>query len=355
MPLLSIIVTTYNVDPFIDECLDGLVNQTLRDIELIVVDDGSTDTTLDRVERFARNDGRIRVVPLEENSIGGVATPANIGLDLAQGDFVGFADGDDIYDTTMFEKMVHAGREHDADLIVCKYLRLDQVTGELSQTRSERRWKQLSGREVLDLDERGRKMLLQFMPAPWRKVYRRDLLDRQIRFPVGDFFYEDEPFHWFVVLSARRAAFVPEHLCQHRINRPGQTTNVFDHRFLGAFRHHKIISDWLYQQNLLNSYKSDLLHWLVRKVKNVSEKCDVNVRDDLFSILGKELSFYSHGELSDFLNMNAKFRDYLLCRTVLENDKDLFYGTIDRTAKPRMIDRAKFFRHRHLARAPRNA
>ena len=105
---LSIIVTAYNIKDYIEQCLESVAAQTLSDIEVLVVDDGSTDSTPGRITEFCAADPRFIPVLLPENSPGGVATAANAGLDRATGRWVGFVDGDDYVEPTMFERLVGA-------------------------------------------------------------------------------------------------------------------------------------------------------------------------------------------------------------------------------------------------------
>jgi glycosyltransferase involved in cell wall biosynthesis len=230
MPAVSVIVTSYNIERYLGECLDSLLAQTLQDLEIIVVDDGSTDSSPEIVKRYAARDPRIRPVLLPDNSPGAVGTPSNAGLELATAPYVGFADGDDVLAPTMFEELHRAAVTHDTDLVMCQYEELVEPTGERRAPADAKRWEQLEpGR--LDLDVATRKQILRFVAVPWRKLYRRDLLERhQIRFPVGDHYYEDNPFHWFSVVSADSIAIVPQVLCAHRVNRPGQTMAAHDAR-----------------------------------------------------------------------------------------------------------------------------
>ena len=200
-PKVSIIVTCYNIENYISDCLDGIVSQTLEDIEIIIVDDGSTDATPNIVKSYAKKDKRIKTILMEENSIGGVATAANVGIEAASGVYIGFADGDDVYDTSMFEKLYNAASRYDADLTMCRYKLLDDQSGFLSDPAELRLWNEIKNIRVLNLDEANRAKLLKFISVPWRKLYRRDwILEHGLRFPVGDYFFEDNPFHWFTTL-----------------------------------------------------------------------------------------------------------------------------------------------------------
>jgi len=176
MPKLSIIVTAYNVAGYLGPCLDGILGQTLGDIEVIVVDDGSTDGTWEIVETRAAADGRVRPVRFEENTPGGVGPAANAGLALATGDFIGFADGDDLYDPQMFATLYDAAVRHEADLTMCRYHLMDDATGELAEPDEERYWQPYRTTTAVTLDAARRSEILRFIAVPWRKIYRRDLV-----------------------------------------------------------------------------------------------------------------------------------------------------------------------------------
>lgn len=244
MPKLSIIVTAYNIEPYIRESLDCVLAQTLMDIEIIVVDDGSTDGTPGIIRDYAQKDARIRPILFEKNTIGGVATAANAGMDVATGDFIGFADGDDIYDPKMFERLYEAAVKHSADLAMCGYVLLDASNGQIEEPADAKRWRDYPQETAVDLDDTTRRAMLKFISVPWRKIYRRDLVERiNLRFPVGDYFFEDNPFHWASIIGGQRIALVPETLCQHRVARVGQTMATVDSRLLRIFQHHDNIRD----------------------------------------------------------------------------------------------------------------
>lgn len=297
MPKLSVIVTAYNIENYLAQCLDSVVGQTLDDIEIIVVDDGSTDGTVQIIRNYAERDNRIRPILFQENTIGGVASAANAGLDMATGDYVGFADGDDICDTDMFRKLYEAAVEADADLAMCHYLLLDEQTGALAEPSDSRRWNGVTAPAVWDLDGdpqgTNRKRLLEFIAVPWRKIYRRAMLDRAaIRFPVGDHFYEDNPFHWFSVLTANRIALVPEALCHHRMARIGQTMATVDDRLLKIFDHEKTIRDWLKSHNRDAVYAPALLGWVSAQLSWVSLRAEGEMQRKLFDKLVPILRSY---------------------------------------------------------------
>lgn len=119
MPKISVIVPVYNVAPYLKECVDSIMNQTLTDIEIILVDDGSTDESGAMCDRYAKEDGRIRVIHKKN---GGLSDARNAGLKICQGEFIGFVDGDDYVDRFMYEVLYNRAVQMQADVSGCLYI-----------------------------------------------------------------------------------------------------------------------------------------------------------------------------------------------------------------------------------------
>ncbi|WP_319533091.1 glycosyltransferase [uncultured Cohaesibacter sp.] len=335
--LISIIVTSYNVEKYIEQSLGSIISQTLKpeDVEIIVVDDGSTDSSPDLIAKLAEKHSNVIPVLLKENSVGGVATAANAGLEKATGKYIGFADGDDVYKPTMFEKLVNAAESHDSDLAFCNYLLLDDSTGGTSTPADDRRWADLQGLSMIELDEVRTKQILRFVAVPWRKIYRRDLLVKNnIRFPVGDYFFEDNPFHWFSVLKARNIAIVPEKLCYHRIDRAGQTMQSADARLFKMFEHHLTIHQWLEKEQLLDTYSGSLLLWLNSQLSWIEERCPDELYGELFDAVSPHFRMYSQAQIRESINYNrSNYRKSMLAILLRDNNKERFVSVATGNAK----------------------
>ena len=120
-PKVSIIIPVYNVEPFLARCLDSVVGQTLRGIEIICVDDGSPDRSIDILNRYAAQDDRIRVISQENRGLGGAR---NRGFDAATGEFILFVDSDDWIDPAYCERLYEAAREAEADIACASMLKI---------------------------------------------------------------------------------------------------------------------------------------------------------------------------------------------------------------------------------------
>ena len=118
---ISIIIPVYNCEKYISRCLRSIINQTYKNLQIIVVNDGSTDNTLNICEDIARNDSRIEIYSKEN---GGVSSARNLGLKKVKGDYISFVDADDFLEVNMFSKMIYSLK--DEDLIVCNFYIVDE-------------------------------------------------------------------------------------------------------------------------------------------------------------------------------------------------------------------------------------
>lgn len=117
-PQISVIVPIHNTSQYLEQCMDTLVNQTFRDIEIICVNDGSTDCSQEILEKFASADKRI-ILLYRSCASGSAALPRNMGLERASGKYVIFLDSDDYFAETMLEKLYEYAEEWNADLVMC--------------------------------------------------------------------------------------------------------------------------------------------------------------------------------------------------------------------------------------------
>ena len=182
MVKVSIVVPAYNAEKYIDKCLKSLINQTLKDIEIIVVNDGSKDNTLEKVNKYS--DKRIKLLNLKENK--GIGHARNEGIKKALGEYIGFVDSDDYVDNNMFEKMYEKASKEKLDIVVCDFYKQIENT---NQTIKEI----IPNFKNTNLKDNSN-LLLDINLAPWNKIYKRELIvDNKIRFDE-ELKYEDVPF-----------------------------------------------------------------------------------------------------------------------------------------------------------------
>lgn len=179
--MISVIIPVYKVEKYLSRCIESVINQTYKDLEIILVDDGSNDSCPQICDKYAEKDGRIVVIHKEN---GGLSSARNAGIEIAKGEYIAFLDSDDeYYEETSIEKMHNLLKNNsDAQLCVLKYQEIDENGKILDNNIS------LDGMNYLiDEDEFWKRILfndnVEFIVA-WSKLYRREVFDT-VRFKVG--------------------------------------------------------------------------------------------------------------------------------------------------------------------------
>lgn len=248
----SFILTSYNIQPYLPQCLRSLSAVARPGDEVIVIDDGSTDGSAEliatRLAHYGFDSGvSLQPVCLGANTMGGVGIPANIGLSIATRDIVFFVDGDDWIIPEGFNRARAQMKLTPADILIANYRVFDETKQTSSRPADDDRWQKLVYKGNI---ETLRLQALSLIGVPWRKFYRRAFLQaEELRFPEGDFFYEDNPFHWAVCLSAGSIRFLDAAVCQHRVNRPGQTMAESGMALAAFFTHFQTICRMLHENN----------------------------------------------------------------------------------------------------------
>ena len=216
-PKISVIVPVYKVEPYLRKCLDSIVNQTYRNLEIILVDDGSPDNCGAICDEYAAKDQRVRVI---HKANGGLSSARNAALEIATGAYIGFVDSDDWIEVKMFEVLLSGLQTAGADISVCGHYE------EYKSHRKEFTWpKQL----VLDKERALEKLLQndQMKNLVWDKLFCRNLFDN-IRFPEGKTFEDMAIMHW-LFLQAEKVVCLPNAL-YHYLQRSG---SIVDDASLG--------------------------------------------------------------------------------------------------------------------------
>lgn len=215
--LVSVLVPIYNVEKYLRQCLESLVNQTLESIEIVCINDGSTDGSLEIVKEFADRDKRIVVVD-KENS--GYGDSMNQGLEKAQGKYIGIVEPDDWVATSAFEDLYKMAEENQVDVVRGNYFQnkngLDMKVRLIPMHETNR-----------VIDPRHHSWVFLMAPAVWAAIYRRDFLDKnKIRFlPTPGASYQDTSFAFKVWATARRVWLTTNAYLHYRIDNESSSVN----------------------------------------------------------------------------------------------------------------------------------
>lgn len=234
---ISVIVPVYKVEPYLRKCLDSILGQTYRDLEILLVDDGSPDACPAICEKYAARDPRVQVIHKEN---GGLSSARNAALDICTGDYIGFVDSDDWIEPEMFETLITGLTEAQADIAVCG--RFEEYQGHSVA----HRWPEA---RVMDREEALGELLRndRLQNLVWDKLYRRALFEG-IRFPVGKTFEDMAVMHW-LFLRAQRVVCLPEAM-YHYLQRPDSIVgdislkNRLTHYHMARERYEALRHDW---------------------------------------------------------------------------------------------------------------
>lgn len=280
-PFVSIIIPIYNNEKYLEKCIDSLVNQTLSNIEIIAVNDGSTDSSLSIIENYAKKDKRIVIVSQKNQ---GQSVARNQGIKIAKGEYIGFIDSDDWADTKMFERLYNQAKHLDSDIAMCSITTFDEKTEEYSTTDPymtldlfpksfENRL--FSHKETFDF-------IFRICVTPWNKIYRTDFLRKNNLKFVEKLNYEDNVFSLATMLNTDKISIIKEPLVFYRKNSDTSYSHSTKHdvKKLDFFKIFELEEKLLKEKNLYNSdlkkyfkwyKKSTLIYWL-KKIKTPSVK-----------------------------------------------------------------------------------
>ena len=180
--MISVVIPIYNVEKYLTKCIESVINQTYTDLEIILVNDGSTDNSKDIINKYSLIDSRIKVINKKN---GGLSDARNVGIEIAKGDYIAFLDSDDWIELNMYEKLYSYIKQENADIVQCSYQEV--YNEEVNNQKIKEEIKLISGKDSLyNLygKNHGKTVVV------WNKIYKRELFN-DIRFPKGKY-HEDE-------------------------------------------------------------------------------------------------------------------------------------------------------------------
>lgn len=209
MKKISIIVPVYNTAAYLDKCLKSLLQQTLKDIEIIIINDGSTDESDNIIKKY--HDNRIRYISKKNEGIG---KTRNLGIDLATGEYLSFIDSDDYIEPNFCEKMYELATSAKCDIVICDYY---EDHGNVL--------KEIKFPSFAPASLKENPQILNFINlGPCNKIYQKSLFKNKDNRFVENLKYEDAPFVCKVLLSAKKIGKIDESLAHYVIHEHSQTT-----------------------------------------------------------------------------------------------------------------------------------
>lgn len=281
---ISIIIPCYNVEKYLAKCLDSLIKQTKREIEFIVINDGSTDNTDQIIKEYMIKDKRIKYY---KNKNHGIGYTRNYGIDKALGKYILFVDSDDYIELDTCEYLYNKAENDNLDIVICDYYR--EFEDGKQQEEKLINFKNTTLKETPEL-------ISKINLSPWNKLYKTELIkDNNINF-IETLKYEDAPFVSIALDKAKKIGKVNRCLNHYMIHSSSETT-VRDERCFDILEIIKIIRDYFKDKDYI---KLELNKMTVRMITNYTiqqrQQVDLNIGlefiDKAFDYLSKEIPDY---------------------------------------------------------------
>jgi glycosyltransferase involved in cell wall biosynthesis len=267
--LISIVIPIYNVEKYLKNCVDSVCNQTYRNLEIILVDDGSPDHCPEICEDYARNDSRVRVIHKQN---GGLSDARNYGIEVAKGKYITCIDSDDYVSEDFIEYLYKLLKDANADISVCGFIK----TKNLNENRI------FTSEDTIEMSSNQaiQEMLYAkiFTTSAWGKLYRTDLF-YDVTYPLGK--YSEDMYTTFKLLNKANKVVYGNQVCYYYLHRPNSIlTSDFSSKHLDVFEALHIIHDSgvLGSKAELKAYKSQMVSSMAElmekqppKNKNVQE------------------------------------------------------------------------------------
>ena len=222
MPKVSIVIPTYNVENYLRECMESVINQTLSDIEIICINDGSTDGSLKILREYADRDERVILIDKKNEGYG---VGMNTGMDIASGEYIGIVEPDDFVPLTMYEDLYNIAKDNELDFVKADFYRFtrDSGTGELNLVYNRLDPSGENYNQVISPFEKP--YVTKFIMNTWSGIYRRQFIEehhiRHNTTPGAAF--QDNGFFWQTFMYAKRCMFLDRPYYMNRRDNPNSS------------------------------------------------------------------------------------------------------------------------------------
>lgn len=270
MPKVSVIVPIYNVEKYLEKCINSLLSQTLEDIQIILVNDGSKDNSGNIAREYEKNN-KNRIIYVEKEN-GGLSDARNHGLKYATGDFIAFLDSDDYIEKNAYEEMYNKAIEENADYVECDFI-----------------W-EFPNKIRVDKQHpyKNKKEMLSFVRVvAWNKLIKRQLItDNNLEFPKG-LRYEDVEFTYKLIPFINKFAYVDKPFI-HYVQREGSIANVQNERTAEIFTVLDNVIEFYKKNNIYEEYRDELeynyaRYLLCSSLKRMCKIKDKTIREKLLT------------------------------------------------------------------------
>ena len=271
---VSVIVPVYNVEAYLEKCLDSLVNQTLKEIEIIIVNDGSPDNSQKIIDRYQKKYKQIKSY-IKEN--GGLSDARNYGIEKASGEYIAFLDSDDYVKENMYMEMYNKAKSNDFDIVVCdlNYVYDNKIIYASSNIEDD----------TYDI----KKVMINIYPAAWNKIFKKELFDKGIRFKKNVWF-EDVEFIYRLLPYVKSIGVIHKPFNQY-VQREGSITNTINKKTYHYIDNWNGIIEYYKKNKFYDEYKQEIEYSYVRYI---------------YATFIKQASKYNYADYKEAVNIAIK-------------------------------------------------
>ena len=282
---ISVVIPTFNVEKYIEECLDSVINQTFDDIEIICIDDCSTDNTLEILEEYSLKDSRIRLYALDEHKTIGYVR--NYSLTHAKGKYFYFLDSDDYLELDAFEKLYTLAEEKSLDVLMfCIRNFKDETNEEFNIPYTDMPYlDSIVGNQVFTFDDIKEFALTMCVILP-AKLFKRELV-QDIKFQYEYTIFEDNAFFLETMLKAKRMYFLREYLYNKR-DRKNSIMTTYNERYFNFIDLMDVINDLAKRYNRYDELKPYLYQFHIHITYFMMMKLNFKMRCEYFKKMKKK-------------------------------------------------------------------
>ena len=319
MVKVSVVIPFYNVEDYLRECLDSIVNQTLEDIEIICVNDGSTDNSLKIAEEFANSDDRIKIFSQENK---GASGSRNHGVKKSQGDYIYFMDSDDILELNALEDLYDFSLSNNLDILIFKIIAFNDETGEKSTLKYyEMPFLKPFNEKVFNYKDLGENAL-RLAVSPPGKLFKRDLI-HSIEFLEG-YIFEDNLYFAEAMLKAERVSFLDKYYYNRRM-RQNSVMSSKTIKFADCITIANKIIELFKDENVYEYFKKPIIEMKIATAYNRFSQVDSEYKEEFFQRIKEDFSnFKPEFEEDDVFNneINDVLRYKFKAALISDNFKD---------------------------------
>ena len=324
MSLVSVIIPVYNGEKYIEKCLKSLIDQSLKDIQIICVNDGSTDNTLSILNQFASKDNRIKVISTDNR---GQGSARNTALKEANGEYISFIDADDWINENALELLYNKAKSDDLDMLIYqmvnyiddskKYIETDLYNHTCFENNS------INENTVFNYKDT-EQFLFEIPVCPVSKLYKKEFLESNyLQFPEGMFF-EDNAFFYNSYLKCERVGFLKKQL-YYRRRHEDSVTQRFDKKKFDIVKATNKVLDIFLENNQYSLYQEQLINHTFSMILEWFNKSPLNLKDEFFYIIKRD--FKGFNDLKDDFRNNLKEEHLLIFNSMDNNDHILDFLT----------------------------